>query len=68
MPNAKTPHSIAVRKAATARCIQQQVDEGARRLGVLLPAETAAKLERLQKARGHSARRIIIDLIEGESE
>jgi hypothetical protein len=63
MPNSKTPHSIAVRKAATARCIQRAVDHGARRLGVLLPAEVADKLARLQDARGHSARQVIIDLI-----
>jgi hypothetical protein len=64
MSNSYTPHSVAVRKAATARCIQRAVDDGARRLGVLLPAPTAAKLKAIQRATGKSARKIVIDLID----
>jgi len=68
MPNSHTPHSVAVRKAATARCNQRTVDQGGRRLGVLLPPESAAQLAALETARGQSARAIILDLIDEASD
>jgi hypothetical protein len=68
MPNSHTPHSVALRKAATARCNQRVVDQGGRRLGVLLPPESAAQLAALETARNQSARAVIIDLIRLEAE
>ena len=68
MPNSQSPHSVAVRKAATARCNQRVVDQGGRRLGVLLPPESAAQLAALETARNQSARAVIIDLIRLEAE
>ena len=64
MPNSKTPANVKRRMDAANRCVQRAVDNGARRLGVLLPAATAAKLSRQQAATGKSARALIIELIE----
>ena len=64
MPNSQTPASRAARQAASARANQATVDSGGRRLGVLLPPDTAAKLRRIETETGQSARQVIIGLID----
>lgn len=64
-PNSQTPASRAARQAAAARANQATVAAGGRRLGVLLPPDTAAKLRRIEVDTGQSARQVIIGLIDG---
>lgn len=64
-PNSQTPRSRAARQAAAARANQATVAAGGRRLGVLLPPDTAAKLRRIETETGQSARQVIIGLIDG---
>jgi hypothetical protein len=63
MPNAQTPHSRKVRRDTANRCAQIMVDQGGRRLGVLLPPESASKLAAMQRETGKSARKLIIEMI-----
>ena len=63
--NSQTPTSRAARQATAARANQATVDAGGRRLGVLLPPDTAAKLRRIEVNTGQSARQIVIGLIDG---
>ena len=65
MSNSQTPASRAARQAAAARANQTTVAGGGRRLGVLLPPNTAAKLRRIEVDTGQSARQVIIGLIDG---
>ena len=62
--NSQTPRSRAARQAAAARANQATVAAGGRRLGVLLPPDTAAKLRRIESSTGQSARQIVIGLID----
>lgn len=64
MPNSQTPTSRAARQATAARANQATVAAGGRRLGVLLPPDTAAKLRRIETETGQSARQVIIGLID----
>jgi hypothetical protein len=50
-PNSQTPASRAARQTAAARANQATVAAGGRRLGVLLPPDTAAKLRRIEVPR-----------------
>lgn len=63
--NSQTPTSRAARQATAARANQATVAAGGRRLGVLLPPDTAAKLRRIEVDTGQSARQVIIGLIDG---
>ena len=63
MANSQTAHSRKARRDAANRCAQRLVDEGGRRLGVLLPPESASKLAVMQRETGKSARKLIIEMI-----
>lgn len=47
MPNAKTPHSRALRAATATRRNKERVQEGGMRVTVILPKSTAEGLTRL---------------------
>ncbi len=64
-PNSQTPASRAARQRTSTKANQATVDAGGRRLGVLLPPDTAAKLRRIEVDTGQSARQVIIGLIDG---
>lgn len=63
MPNAKTEHSRKCRMDAANRSVKRQVESGAYRLSVLLPPETAAKLDALVRRYG-SRRQAVIAALE----
>lgn len=65
MPNSNSPKTRKARAENAARWIKKQEKEGAYRLSVLLPAETAEKLSALKDARGKkSIRETVIELID----
>ena len=63
-PNSQTPASRAARQYTAARANDATVAAGGRRLGVLLPTATAAKLRRIETETGQSARQVVIGLID----
>lgn len=68
MPNSNTRASRLARQTTAARANQATVAGGGRRLGVLLPPDTAAKLRRIEDETGQSARQVIIGLIDRATE
>ena len=63
MSNSQTPHSRKCRMDAANRAVKRQVAAGAYRLSVLLPPETAAKLDKLVRRYG-SRRQAVIAALE----